>query len=48
MLIVLGLISIIETPNFIGLELTQFTHPNLDVIEQIIEFSVNEAGIDKK
>ena len=44
----IGVNSIIETPNFIGLELTQFTHPNLDVVEQIIEFSAHEAGIDKE
>ena len=44
----IGVNSIIETPNFIGLELTQFTHPNLDVVEQIIEFSTHEAGIDKE
>ena len=44
----IGVDSIIETPDFIGLELTQFTHPNLDIVEQIIDFSVYDAGIDKE
>ena len=44
----IGVDKIIETPDYIGLELTQFTHPNLDIIEQIIEFSAYDAGIDKK
>jgi len=44
----IGVDSIIETPDFIGLELTQFTHPNLDIVEQIIDFSAYDAGIDKK
>ena len=44
----IGVDSIIETPDFIGLELTQFAHPNLDIVEQIIDFSAYDAGIDKK
>ena len=44
----IGVDSIIETPDFIGLELTQFTHPNLDIVEQIIDFSAYDAGIDKE
>ena len=44
----IGVDSIIETPDFIGLELTQFTHPNIDIVEQIIEFSAYNAGIDKE
>ncbi len=44
----IGVNKIIEKDNIIGLELTQFSHPNLDIIEEIINFSVNEAGIDKK
>jgi len=44
----IGVEKIIETPEFIGLELTQFAHPNLDIIEQIIDFSAYDAGIDKK
>ena len=44
----IGVESIIETPEFIGLELTQFTHPNLDIVEQIIDFSAYDAGIDKE
>ena len=44
----IGVDSIIETPDFIGLELTQFTHPNLDIVEEIIDFSAYDAGIDKE
>jgi hypothetical protein len=44
----IGVDSIIETPDFIGLELTQFSHPNLDIVEQIIDFSAYDAGIDKE
>ncbi|MDA9212549.1 YjbH domain-containing protein [Gammaproteobacteria bacterium] len=44
----IGVDSIIETPEFIGLELTQFTHPNLDIVEQIIDFSAYDAGINKE
>ena len=44
----IGVNKIIEKDNVIGLELTQFVHPNLDIIEDIIDFSANEAGIDKK
>ena len=29
----IGVNKIIETPKAIGLELTQFTHPNLDIVE---------------
>ena len=42
-----GVNKIIETPKAIGLELTQFTHPNLDIIEEIIKSASYEAGIDK-
>lgn len=43
----IGVDKIIETPDFIGLEITQFAHPNLDIVEEIIEFSAYDAGIDK-
>ena len=42
-----GVNKIIETPKAIGLELTQFTHPNLDIVEDIIRSASYEAGIDK-
>jgi len=32
----------------LALSLTQFTHPNLDIVEQIIDFSAYDAGIDKE
>ena len=43
----IGVNKIIETPKAIGLELTQFTHPNLDIVEDIIRSASYEAGIDK-
>ena len=43
----IGINKIIETPKAIGLELTQFTHPNLDIVEEIIRSASYEAGVDK-
>ena len=43
----IGVNKIIETPKEIGLELTQFLHPNLDIIEDIILSASYDAGIDK-
>ena len=43
----IGVNKIIETPKTIGLELTQFTHPNLNVVEEIIRSASYDAGIDK-
>ena len=43
----IGVNKIIETPKAIGLELTQFTHPNLDVVEDILRSASYDAGIDK-
>ena len=43
----IGVNQIIETPQAIGLELTQFTHSNLDVIEEIIRSASYDADIDK-
>ena len=43
----LGINKIIETPKAIGLELTQFTHPNLDIVEEIIRSASYDAGVDK-
>ena len=43
----IGVNKIIETPDFIGLELTQFSHPNLDVIEEIVRAASFDAGIKK-
>jgi hypothetical protein len=43
----IGVNKIIETPDFIGLELTQFSHPNLDVIEEIVRSATFDAGIKK-
>ena len=43
----IGVNKIIETPNAIGLELTQFSHPNLDIVENIIKSASFDAGINK-
>jgi len=43
----IGVNKIIETPKAIGLELTQFTHPNLDIVEEIIRSASYDAGLDK-
>ena len=43
----IGVNKIIETPKAIGLELTQFTHPNLDIVEEIIRSASYEAGVGK-
>ena len=43
----IGVNKIIETPNAIGLQLTQFSHPNLDIVEEIIRSASYDAGIDK-
>ena len=44
----IGVNKIVESDNFIGLELTQFTHPGIETVEEIIEFSVQDSGISKK
>jgi hypothetical protein len=43
----IGVNKIIETPKAIGLELTQFTHSNLDIVESIIRSASYDAGIKK-
>lgn len=43
----IGVNKIIESSNAIGLELTQFTHANLDTVEEIIRFASIDAGIKK-
>lgn len=43
----IGTNKIIETSNAIGIELTQFSHPNLDVVEDIIKSASYDAGIEK-
>ena len=43
----IGVNKILETPESIGLELTQFSHPNLDIVENIIKSASFDAGIDK-
>jgi hypothetical protein len=40
--------KITETADSIGLELTQFIHPDLNLIEEIIKTSSTDAGIDKQ
>lgn len=43
----IGINKISETASSIGLELTQFVHPNLGIIEEIISSSARDAGINK-
>ena len=43
----IGVNKITETSKSIGLELTQFIHPNLRVVEQIIAEATRNAGINK-
>ena len=42
-----GVNRIIEKGNSIGLELTQYIHPNLQLVEEIIQQSSRDAGIEK-
>ena len=43
----IGVNKIIETSESIGIELTQFIHPNLNNVEEIIKAAKLEAGINK-
>tara|TARA_A100001234_G_scaffold219643_1_gene230877 strand:+ start:2600 stop:4552 length:1953 start_codon:yes stop_codon:yes gene_type:complete len=43
----IGVNKIIESTNAIGIQMSQFTHPNLDIIDEIIRKSSYEAGIKK-
>ncbi len=44
----IGVNKIVERADSIGVELTTFRHPNLNVIEEIISFASVDAGIDKE
>ncbi len=44
----IGVNKIIESSKSIGLELTQFTHSNLDIIEEIIASASIDSGIKKE
>ena len=43
----IGVSKILEGTDQIGLQLSQFTHPNLNVIDEIIRRASYDAGIDK-
>lgn len=43
----IGVNKISETASSIGIELTQFVHPDIRLIEEIIDSSVADAGINK-
>ena len=43
----IGVNKIVETSDAIAIELTQFSHPNLNVIEEIISIAKLESGIKK-
>ena len=42
-----GVNRILETADSIGIELTQFAHPNLDIVEEILYSAKKDAGINK-
>jgi hypothetical protein len=44
----IGVNKIIETSDSIGLELTQYIHPNLDIIEEIVSSAKIDSGIKKQ
>ena len=44
----IGVNKIIESADYIGLELTQFTHSNLDIIEEIVTSASIDSGINKE
>ena len=43
----IGVNKISETSSFLGLELTQFIHPDLKIVEEIISQASRDAGINK-
>ena len=43
----IGVNKIIEGKSVIGVEMTQFTHPNLNVIDEIIKKATYDAGLTK-
>lgn len=43
----IGVNKILEGPEIIGVEMTQFTHPNLDIIDEIIARASYDAGLLK-
>ena len=43
----IGVKKIIETSEFIGLELPQFIHPNIDIVEDIIKSASLDSGVKK-
>ena len=43
----IGVNKILETSSSIGLELTQFMHPNLQLVEDVIRQAALDAGVDK-
>ena len=44
----LGVNKIVKQKDILGLEITQFKHPNLDVIEEIIKIAKIESNIDEE
>ena len=44
----IGVNKIIENSSSIGLELTQYIHPNFEIIEEIIFAATSESGIEKE
>lgn len=44
----LGVNKIVENAESMGVEITQFSHPSLDIIEEIVMTAKGESGIDKE
>ena len=42
----IGVNKITQIGNSIGIELTQFSHPSIEMVEEIITFSAADAGVD--
>ena len=44
----IGVNKIVESANYVGIELTQFIHPDIGIVEDIIKTATADAGIDKQ
>ena len=44
----IGVNKIVENSKNIGIEITQFIHPNLDIIEEILKTASKDSGLDKE
>ena len=44
----IGVNKIVQSGNDLGLEITQFSHPSLDIVEEILMTAKGESGIEKQ